>query len=67
MSATLRKAIVSSGKSYYEISKATGVPHTSVMRFVTGQTSLRLDRAGLVAEYLGLRLVERAKRRKSRG
>jgi transcriptional regulator with XRE-family HTH domain len=57
MTDALKAAIDESGLSRYEISKATGVLQTSLSRFMRGETSLRLDKADVLAEYLGLRLV----------
>ncbi len=53
----LRAAIRQSGLTPYRIGKDTGLVVTSVIRFVEGETSLRLDKAGALAEYLGLRLI----------
>lgn len=53
----LKAAIKESGQSRYEISKATGILQTSLSRFVRGETSLRLDKADKLAQYLGLWLV----------
>jgi len=55
----LRAAIQASGLTQYRIAKDTGTPATSIMRFVRGETSLRLDRAAAIAELLGLELVKR--------
>ena len=57
LSEVLRKAVEESGVSYYRISKDTGIINTSLARFVSGETSLRLDKADVLAEYLGLQLV----------
>jgi len=56
MSDVLRRAISRSKATQYRISRATGVPQSSLLRFVRGDTSLRLDKAAAVAEYLGLEL-----------
>jgi transcriptional regulator with XRE-family HTH domain len=53
----LRSAILVSGLTQYRIATDTGIPATSIMRFMRGETSLRLDNADLLAEYLGFRLV----------
>jgi hypothetical protein len=53
----LRQTIRTSGVSHYRIGKATGIPATSIMRFMSGETSLRLDRADVLATYLALRLT----------
>jgi len=57
----LRAAIQDSGLSAYRISKDTGLVVTSIIRFVDGETSLRLDKADVLAEYLGLELVKKRK------
>jgi hypothetical protein len=56
MTEILRATINESGLSAYRISKDTGLVVTSILRFVEGETSLRLDKADVLAEYLGLRL-----------
>jgi hypothetical protein len=43
----------------YQIRKDTGLAVTSIVRFVNGETSLRLDKADVLAEYLGLELTQR--------
>ena len=58
---TLRAAIRNSGLSAYRISKDTGLVVSSIIRFADGETSLRLDKADLLAEYLGLELVKKRK------
>ncbi len=64
MTDVLKAAIKESGVSRYEISKATGILQTSLSRFMRGETSLRLDKADVLAEYLGLRLVSERDTRK---
>jgi plasmid maintenance system antidote protein VapI len=59
ISAVLRRAIAESGASYNAIEKATGVSRASVMRFVEGRQSLRLDMADRLADFLGLALGTR--------
>ena len=49
LSESLRRAIVESGKSYKALERDTGVTRASIMRFVTGQSSLRLDMADRLA------------------
>ncbi len=61
MSDVLRTAIAESGHTRYRIALETGVPQTSLMRFMRGETSLRLDKADAVAEFLGLELVQKPK------
>jgi transcriptional regulator with XRE-family HTH domain len=57
----LKTAIKDSGLTRYEIAKRTGVPPTSLMRFLRGDTSLRLDKADAIANCLGLELVKMRK------
>jgi hypothetical protein len=57
LSDVLHKAIADSGLTLFRIAKDTGVVKSSLLRFMSGQTSLRLDRADALAQYLGLRLV----------
>lgn len=59
MTEILRAAIKDSGLSAYRVSKDTGLVVTSIIRFAEGETSLRLDKADLLAEYLGLELTKR--------
>jgi transcriptional regulator with XRE-family HTH domain len=61
MTAALKAAIRDSGLTDYRIAADTGVKATSIGRFMRGETSLRLDRAEAIAEYLGLELVKRRK------
>jgi transcriptional regulator with XRE-family HTH domain len=62
MTDVLRKAIANSGLSLYRTAKDTGIIPQSLLRFQRGDQSLRLDKADLLAEYLGLELVERRTR-----
>ena len=57
----LRTAIEESGLTLYRLAKDTGVIKTSLMRFMAGETSLRLDKADVLADYLGLELVKKRK------
>lgn len=59
MTDVLKTAIEESGLTRYRIATDTGIGETSLMRFLRGETSLRLDKADLLAEYLGLELVKR--------
>jgi transcriptional regulator with XRE-family HTH domain len=43
----------------YQIAKDTGIDQAALMRFVRGQTSPRLDKADVLADYLGLELTKR--------
>jgi ribosome-binding protein aMBF1 (putative translation factor) len=61
MTDVLKAAIEESGVSRYRIAMDTGILQTSLSRFMAGETSLRLDKADVLAEYLGLELVRKRK------
>ena len=63
MTEVLRAAIVVSGVPYKALERETGVTRASVMRFVRGSQSLRLDKAERLADYLGLELRSKRKGR----
>lgn len=62
VSERLRRAIETSGETRYAIAQATGVNQSTLSRFMHGGglTSENLDR---IAEYLGLELKPKQKRR----
>lgn len=53
----LRRAMVRSGMSRYEIAKLTGVEQSSLSRFFSGQRGLSQDAIDAICALLGLRLV----------
>ena len=57
----LRKAIADSGQSANEIAQATGVPQTTISRFLRGK-DMGINRASKIAAYLGLELHRPKKR-----
>lgn len=57
----LRRAIVESGMAHIALERETGVQRASIMRFVRGDQSLRLDMAGRLADYFGLELRPKRK------
>jgi plasmid maintenance system antidote protein VapI len=59
MTGPLKKAIAAAGKSFLELERATGVQRASILRFMSGATSLRLDVADRLAAYFGLELRPR--------
>jgi transcriptional regulator with XRE-family HTH domain len=59
MTEVLRAEIEQSGLTRHRIAKDTGIDEAALMRFVRGETSLRLDRADVLADYLGLKLISR--------
>ena len=62
MSETLREALRKSTLTVYAVAKATGLQTDSLYRFLDGRTSLRLDLADRLAEFLGFELRKPAKR-----
>ena len=57
MTDVLKAAIERSGLTRYRIARDAGIPDSCLLRFMAGETSLRLDKADRLAAYLGLRLV----------
>ncbi len=64
MTNVLRQAIVDSGLPMLTLSKESGVARGSLIRFIRGERSLRLDCADKLAAYLGLELVATTNRSK---
>lgn len=56
LSEMIRRSIVESGVSYSTLERETGVTRASIMRFVRGDQSIRLDMADRLAAYFGLEL-----------
>jgi hypothetical protein len=56
MTDVLKKAIADSGLPHLTIEQKTGVPRASIMRFMRGEQSLRLDMADRLAAFFGLEL-----------
>ena len=52
----LRKAITTSGRSHYDLARASGVSISGLGRFVSGERDLTLATAGKLANVLGLTL-----------
>ena len=50
----LKRAIANSDRTFTDIEKATGVQRASLLRFLRGETSLRLDKADALAEHFGI-------------
>ncbi len=57
MSEVLKRAIEESGASLNAIERETGVQRASIIRFLRGETSLRLDIADKLAEHFGVTVV----------
>jgi plasmid maintenance system antidote protein VapI len=58
----LRRTIAESGISYNALQRGTGVTRASIMRFVRGDQSIRLDMADRLAAFFELELVERRRK-----
>src|SRR5687768_10501881 len=59
----LKRAIAESGMAHIAIERATGVKRQSIMRFMRGERSLRLDMADRLAAHFGLELQPAKERR----
>jgi len=59
MTETLKQAILDCELSYAAMERETGVKRQSIMRFAKGDSSLRLDMADKLADFLGLELKPR--------
>jgi plasmid maintenance system antidote protein VapI len=59
---TVREAIESGQTNYKALERETGLTRASIMRFVAGKQSLRLDLADRLADCFGLELRKRKKR-----
>lgn len=56
LTSAIKKAITDSQLSFKALERATGVKRQSLMKFMAGEQSLRLDMADKLAGYFGLRL-----------
>jgi plasmid maintenance system antidote protein VapI len=56
MTESLKKAIRDSGLSFRFLGHESGVKRQSLMKFMSGETSLRLDMADKLAKYFELEL-----------
>ncbi len=64
MTEALKRAIAESGMAHIAIERATGVKRASIMRFLRGEQSLRLDLADRLAAYFGIEVRFKGKREK---
>jgi plasmid maintenance system antidote protein VapI len=60
---TILRAVERGRVNYKALERETGVTRASIMRFVKGTQSLRLDMADRLAAYFGLELRPRRKGR----
>lgn len=57
LSAQLREAVTRSGLPVSTVATGAGIPIPCLHRFMTGERTLRLDSAELLAEYFSMRLT----------
>ncbi len=60
-------AIEASGKTRYRIAQDTGVAESVLSRLMSGERGLSIDALETLADYLGLEIVMRPKRRRRKG
>jgi plasmid maintenance system antidote protein VapI len=60
---TIRAAVESGRTNYKALERETGLTRASIMRFVAGKQSLRLDMADRLAAHFGLELRASPKRK----
>ena len=63
----LRRAVESSDKTRYQISKETGIDQGNLARFVNQGAGLSMDSVDKLCECLGLRLVVEGKAPRKKG
>ncbi len=63
LTTALKQAIAESELSYKALERASGVKRQSLMKFVAGEQSLRLDMADKLVVYFGLQLTQKQARR----
>lgn len=66
MEKQLKRALISSTMSRYEIAKRSGLSEAQLSYFVNGKRSLTLPAAAKLAKVLGLELTEKKKKGKRR-
>ena len=52
----LKKAVTDSGLPLLQVSKGSGIAYASLVRFMSGERSLRLDKADKLAAYFDLEI-----------
>ena len=63
----IRDAIEASGKTRYRIAQESGIAESVLSRLMSGERGLSIDALETLADYLGLEIVMRPKRRRRRG
>ena len=62
----MRKAIEASEQSRYRMSQETGIAQSVLSRFMSGETALAVETVERLADYLGLEIMVRPKKRGTR-
>ena len=60
------KDAIDAGQSLREIARESGLKHPPLLRFLRGDQSLRLDKADMLADYLGIECRRTGKRKGQR-
>ena len=60
-------AIEASDRTRYRIAKDTGISQTQLSRLMSGERGLSIDALERLADYLGLEIIIRPKRRRRKG
>ena len=63
----IRDAIEASGKTRYRIAQESGIAESVLSRLMSGERGLSIDALETLADYLGLEIVMRPKRRRRKG
>lgn len=63
---TIRNAIATSGRTRYRIAKDTGIAASQLSRLMSGESGLGVESVEKLAEYLGLDIIIRPKRRRAK-
>lgn len=64
VSEQLRKAVETCGETRYRIAQETGIPESTLSRFVASGRGLSMANTDRLCAYLGLELTPRARKRK---
>ena len=62
----IRQAIENCGKTRYRISKEVGISQPTLSRFMSGERGLTMKALDTLADYLGLNITTKRKRRKAK-
>ena len=63
----IRDAIEASDKTRYRIAQESGIAESVLSRLMSGERGLSIDALETLADYLGLEIVMRPKRRRRKG